>query len=467
MASTSLSLSNIGNVAIIFSLIATCIALIIHSFIAIKEHKYKTFQEITSTENIYHYGLIFYILSFIFISISLASLTIGFITHDYSFKYVYENSSNNLPTEFLISAVWAGQEGSFLFWLWITVLVGFILYKKPLRMLSNYALIPVFIFIINLLLILLKSNPFLLLAEVPEDGLGLNPLLEDFWMVFHPPMLFLGYASMILPFSLAFSSMIRREYDTWINFGIKYSILGILTLGIGIILGAYWAYKVLGWGGYWGWDNVENVSLIPWLIVIALLHLLIVQKYKKCLIKTNLFLAICSFILIIYGSCLTRSGILSDFSKHSFVDYGIGNYLLLFLLQFITIGFAPFISLFMDKKNLNEKSLGNFTLNREWGLTITSCLFISYAFLILLGTSYPLITSIINGISNSSNVSINYYETISLPIGCLLTLMLIFLPFLKWSNIKTVEWKKLISSFICSIILSFIVSLIYIIPELS
>ncbi|PJB72884.1 MAG: hypothetical protein CO096_06990, partial [Armatimonadetes bacterium CG_4_9_14_3_um_filter_66_14] len=225
------------------------------------------------------------------LAVAAAVLWRAILGHDYAYEYVVGYTSNDLGFWYLLSAFWAGQEGSFLLWAILTGAIGLFLSWRA----SDYeretmvwvALVQLCVFV----LMLLKS-PFAPVAgQVPSDGSGLNPLLQNPWMVIHPPLVFLGYAAMVLPFAFAMAALMKREYEGWVTRSLPWCGFAWLTLGAGIIVGGYWAYETLGWGGYWGWDPVENASLVPWLIGTALLHGLIVQKSTGSLRPLNFFLA--------------------------------------------------------------------------------------------------------------------------------------------------------------------------------
>jgi len=226
---------------------------------------------------------------------------------------------------------------------------------------------------------------------LPPDGAGLNPLLQNPWMIIHPPVLFIGYASATIPFAYAISGLLKNDYSSWIDRSYRWVLFSMTSLGIGIFLGAYWAYTVLGWGGYWGWDPVENSSLIPWLVIVALMHGLLLQKRKKVLVKTNIFLALLSLILVFYSTFLTRSGVLSDFSVHSFGDLGSSGNLIFFIIFFIIISVFLFIKRIRDmiSEPLGEKI---FTVENIICFGILALCF--YSLFILIGTSMPILSGI-------------------------------------------------------------------------
>ncbi len=361
------------------------------------------------------------------VTLASAFLMYLLLAHRFEVDYVYRYSSRDLGLGFLISAFWAGQEGSFLFWAWLTALMGWWLLKKSNR---EEASVMVFLNLIQVgfLAILIKASPFALLPEIPADGAGLNPLLQNFWMVIHPPVLFLGYAAAAIPFALALSALWDEDFSHWRQLALPWSLFASVTLGAGIIIGGFWAYEVLGWGGYWGWDPVENSSLIAWLVIIALFHGLLINKRTGALQKTNLSLAILSFVLVLYATFLTRSGVLADFSVHSFQDLGINSYLIVFMTASIVLGFGL---LWARKDVIPSAPFAVNGLNKENILLVTLILFLTSATLILIGTSSPILTGIFG---NPSQASIDFYNRVNLPLGILMALVLTVAPFLKWKE---------------------------------
>lgn len=384
-----------------------------------------------------------------YIVVGLITLASGFlfylfITHQFQYKYVYGYSSKDLPFGFLISSFWAGQEGSFLFWTLMISWLG-VLFLRKSKQFEYHSML--FLNIIQgfFLVILIKASPFATLSQTPPDGAGLNPLLQNFWMVIHPPVLFVGYAAATFAFALALSALIQRDFDGWIKQAIPWTGFTSLTLGMGIILGAFWAYETLGWGGYWGWDPVENSSLIPWLTTLALLHGLLVQNTKRSLKKTNFLLAIITFLLIIYATFLTRSGILSDFSVHSFTNLGINSFLVIFMITILISGFGIYL---LRHKEIPAIPIDKSAANRENGLWVSVYIFIASAFLIFLGTSSPILTGLVG---NPQNVETSFYNKVNLPVAILMALFLGIIPFLTWVEKKSLA---VLRRFIPSIILS-------------
>jgi cytochrome c-type biogenesis protein CcmF len=352
------------------------------------------------------------------------------MTQQFQVSYVYQYSSRDMTEFYRFSSFWGGQEGTFLLWATYTSILGLFLLRTVGSRLESWAMFFIVAVELFLLAILVKKSPFEVLEVMPPDGVGLNPLLQDPWMVVHPPTLFVGFSSLIIPFALALAALCKNEYGEWARRAFPWVIFGSLTLGAGNILGGYWAYKVLGWGGYWGWDPVENSAFIPWAITLGLLHGVIVQKSRGGFQKTNLALAIFAYLLVIYGSFLTRSGVLGDFSVHSFSSLGVNNYLIAFLLIFVVTGIGLFI------KRYNEipgKPISNEVVSKDVGLAWSVILLLSSGILTLIGASSPLITKL-PFFREPANVSIDYYATVNFPIGVLIALLIGIVPFVFWKS---------------------------------
>lgn len=394
---------------------------------------------------------LYYLLVF-FTSAATLYLFYLFFTYRFEYSYVYGYSSTDLPLFYLLSSFWAGQEGTFLLWLFFGVWLGLFLMKKDDEFESPtmffYVLVQIF-----LLLLLLKKSPFELVPGFPpEEGRGLNPLLQDFWMVIHPPLIFLGYAALAIPFCSALAALLKNKYKPWLRVGLPWAVFGALFLGAGIFVGGYWAYKVLGWGGYWGWDPVENASLIPWLFVMVLLHGIMMEKADGSLKKTNLFLAILVFLLILYGTFLTRSGVLADFSVHSFTDLGINLYLIVGMILFTSFSLGL---LLLRSARIKTPKVDRNVLSRDFGIII-GMLFLSVsAILILLGTSSPIITRLLG---NPSKVATVYYIRTNLPLGVLIGLLVGVIPFLAWKGSKIS--KRILAPVFLTIILTLLAFLL-------
>jgi cytochrome c-type biogenesis protein CcmF len=348
-------------------------------------------------------------------------------THQFQYQYVASYSSKAMPPHYVYAAFWGGQEGTFLLWALITCSLGLILlrWKHPLA--------PGTLFFVNLPLVMLglvtvMRGPFLTFAagKIPLDGQGLNPLLQDPWMTIHPPVLFTGFSSLVMPFAVAMAALVRRDYDGWIKPVLPWVVFSTGILATGFIMGGVWAYKVLGWGGYWGWDPVENGSLIPWLCNMALLHGLLVQRVTGSLRRTNFFLAITSYVLVLYASFLTRSGVLADFSVHSFVNLGLNGFLLSFLFLTMAVGYGTLILRLRDIPGPKE-ALGSFS--RESMMWLGQLVFMLMAALTAVGMSAPLITRLFGP---PSNVQTSYYNLVNAPLAIFMGLLLGVAPLMRW-----------------------------------
>jgi cytochrome c-type biogenesis protein CcmF len=345
----------------------------------------------------------------------------------FEYAYVSSYSSSTMPTNFKVTSLWAGQEGSFLLWLTMAALLGLWVKAKAKEQLGwvMFFFILGQMFLISLLVI---SSPFKMNANIPLDGRGLNPLLQNYWMQIHPPIVFIGFAATFIPFAFAMAALATNKYENWVKLTLPWAILSVCTLGAGLFLGGYWAYETLGWGGYWAWDPVENAILVPWLASVALVHGMILERKKRTFRKTNLFMAITAFLMTIYGTFLTRSGVLADFSVHSFVDLGYTGYLVFFLAAFTIISYGLLI---YRNKSISSNESGKSPLSREFAIYLGMLFLILSGFLVLIGMSAPLLTRIWG---EPSAVSMSYYVYTNLPIAIILGLVLGLMPLLTWQS---------------------------------
>ncbi len=379
------------------------------------------------------------------LSVVLSSLLllVFILQHRFEYAYVYSYTSRSLPLYYLLSTFYAGQEGSFLFWALAGAIIGIFLLSYTRNKHIEAEVMAIYVSIqAFLLLLLIAKSPFrsiwdafpgqISLDSVPADGRGLNPLLQNFWMTIHPPVLFIGFAAMAVPFSFAVAGLWRRRYQNWLTNAFPWILFAVLALGAGIMLGAYWAYGVLGWGGYWGWDPVENSSLIPWLGAVALTHTILVQKRTGGLKRTNFVLAIISFLLVLYSTFLTRSGILGDASVHSFVDPGSTVYAV--LVAFIGASAALGFGLFWRRRNeLKAASQKANLLSREAVLGIGAAVICASALAILFGTSLPILSK--------RAVEPSFYDQMNLPIAIIVAFLNGFALLLKW---KATQGKEIV-----------------------
>ena len=372
-------------------------------------------------------------------------------THQFKYQYVASYSSMSMPAQYIYAAFWGGQEGTFMLWAFLTCTLGLVLMRvkhdliKPAMMFLNLPLI-------LLGLVTVMRGPFLMFApgHVPPDGNGLNPLLQDPWMTIHPPTLFTGFSSLAVPFAIAMGALVRRNYDGWIKVAMPWVVLSTAVLSMGFIMGGVWAYKVLGWGGYWGWDPVENGSLIPWLSNVALLHGMLVQRVNGSLRRTNFFLAVTSYVLVLYASFLTRSGVLADFSVHSFVNLGLNGFLLSFLGCTGLLGYGFVLYRLRDIPG-PKAQLGN--LSRESMMWLGQLVLLLMCALTAIGMSAPLITRLFGP---PSNVQTSYYNLVNAPLAVALGLLMGLGPLMRW---REQDGKAFASSAVPSVVSAILITI--------
>ena len=343
-------LGNIGNAFVVLSLIAALASVIAYYFYS---------KEELTTEWKKFAGWCFSLHSFAVIGIA-GTLFFGLFNHYYEYAYIHQHSNNSMPLQYIMSCFWEGQEGSFLLWTFWNVVLGNIL-RKTIEAKWEAPTMVVFslvqVFLASMLLGIyigdykLGTNPFMLLRELPEnanapflqmenylaklDGRGLNPLLMNYWMTIHPPTLFLGFASTLIPFTFAISGLWKRDFVSWQKPALTWTFFSIAILGLGILMGGAWAYEALSFNGFWAWDPVENSSLVPWLVMVGAGHVMIINKNKGGSLFMTHLLAIASFLLVLYSTFLTRSGVLGKNSVHAFTDLGMQGQLVIYVLTFV------------------------------------------------------------------------------------------------------------------------------------
>jgi len=353
-------------------------------------------------------------------------MLVALARRDFRVDYVFQYSGLDLPFHYQLAAFWAGQKGSFLIWLLWGALIGLPLIPATGRR-SEAPVMGVYLLTqLGLLLILVRENPFKMLDRAPLDGQGLNPLLQDNWMVIHPPIMFVGYALAAVPFAFAMAALWQKDTSQWATRAFPWALAGFLVLGTAILLGGYWAYKTLGWGGYWGWDPVENASLIPWLFGTALVHGLYLERTRGRYRRANLVLATLVFMSVLYGTFLTRSGVLADFSVHSFVDLGISGWLIALMAFF---GGLSALLLAARLRSVETQSNEDPALSRGTFLVLSTISLLSCALVVTAGTSAPLLTRFL---ANPGQVGPEFYNRVNLPIALLVAFLLSLVPFLTW-----------------------------------
>jgi cytochrome c-type biogenesis protein CcmF len=366
--------------------------------------------------------------------VSVASLCLLYllITHDFTVSYVFSHVNNAQPLLYTLSAFWAGQEGSLLFWLWMLALLsGLIALRAGIsanairpQLLAALAGLQAFLLLVQIA----ASNPFVVQNIVPADGQGLNPLLQNFWMIVHPPVVFIGYALYAVPFALVLAGLLSGKLDAafWADLR-RWSLWGWLFLGMGILLGAWWAYVELGWGGYWGWDPVENSSLIPWLIGSALLHTAIAQERRGMYRLWALLLTTFTFLFCIFATFVTRSGIIQ--SVHAFGRSYIGYIFLAFMGGLL----ALIIALLYKQRGryIDEYETSNL-LSREASFLFVNLLLLGIALVVFFGTIFPTLSEALRGATATLNTS--FYVRASTPLFVALFALLGVCPLLAWGQ---------------------------------
>ncbi len=396
----------------------------------------------------------------------VASLFIIIYQHYFEYHYAYSHSSLHLPGQYMLSCFWEGQEGSFLLWMFWHVVIGLFLIKTQKMWeaptMVVFTLVQAFLASMILGIVIpgidlkLGSSPFILLRDaisdpifqlqpdfVPKDGNGLNALLQNYWMVIHPPTLFLGFALALPPFAFCMAGLWQKKYTDWVKPALPWTLLGGGILGLGILMGGYWAYETLNFGGYWNWDPVENAVYVPWLILVASIHTMITYKNSGTALKVSIILVIAVFVLLLYSTFLTRSGILGDASVHSFTDLGLSGQLLVYLL-FFTLA-AILLSIIRWKEiPSTEKEVS--TYSREFWIFLGATTLCMMGFQVLLPTSIPVYNKIITLFGGSSNLAppanqIEFYSKFQLWFGVAIALISGTGQFFWWKKIDKQKLK--------------------------
>jgi cytochrome c-type biogenesis protein CcmF len=368
------------------------------------------------------------------------ALVISAFRDDFTIAYIFHHSNRDLPAPYKFATLWSGQEGSLLFWSLLLSGYGFVLrlrYKTDPRLFAYASVVLAGVQIFFLALVNFAAQPFgLLEGPARADGSGLNPLLQYPEMVIHPPMLYLGYVGFTVPFAFALGALIMKyPGEKWIHITRRWTMVTWGFLTCGIFLGAHWAYSVLGWGGYWGWDPVENASLMPWLVGTAFLHSVMMQEKRGMLKVWNMWLVFATFWLAILGTFLTRSGIIS--SVHAFAQSSIGNW----FAWFLAISFAVFVFFFVkNKEHLRSEHKLESLISRESSFLFNNLLFVLLCFTVLWGTWFPKISELVQG--NKVTVGAPFYNRVAIPVALLLLILTAVGPLLAWRKTSFESLKR-------------------------
>jgi cytochrome c-type biogenesis protein CcmF len=390
--------------------------------------------------------------------------------HQFQYYYVFNYTSKDLQAQYLWAAFYSGQEGSILMWVLFSVLVGWALirwtpteYKAPVMVFMMLTQVFLLSMVLGLEIFGTKigASPFRLLREqmpnapifmndpnfVPADGSGLNDLLRSPWIVIHPPVLFLGFASMTVPFAFALAAVWQRKYREWVRPALPWALAANVFLLTAIFLGGYWAYVTLSFGGYWAWDPVENASLVPWLVGTAGIHTMLIQRRKDTGVFSSIVFAVLAYVLIVYSTFLTRSGVLGEASVHSFVDLGLYNQLLLFMLTMLGVGVVLIGLRFREMPSATKESP---ILSREVMAFLAALMLFLLGFVIIVGTSSPILGKLF--VENPTPPDIAFYVNWSMPFGIAIAVATVVGQLVWWR--RTESWENVASRVLVPVILA-------------
>lgn len=405
--------------------------------------------------------------------------------HYFEYHYAWSHSSRALPVQYMISCFWEGQEGSFLLWLFWNAVLGAILIRTSGKgslsrqweapMMAIFALVQAFLASMILGVIFgdsfkVGSSPFLLLTEampdapiftadptfVPKDGNGLNPLLQNYWMVIHPPTLFLGFALALVPFAYCIAGLWRNQPLEWIRPALPWTLVAGMVLGIGVMMGGYWAYETLNFEGYWNWDPVENAVYVPWLVLVAALHTMLIAKRSSTGLKMAIILTIATFVLILYSTFLSRSGILGNASVHSFTDLGLSGQLLLYLVAFVVL--AVILAASKWKYIPADKEEAS-VYTKEFWLFIGATVLCLAAFQVIATTSIPVYNKVLEYFGKVSNLAlpadqVAHYSKFQIWFFVVIALLTGIGQYMWWRKLENKKWDALITPGILTMLIS-------------
>jgi len=380
------------------------------------------------------------IASFAIVFLAAVVLVVAAFQNDFSIAYIFHHSNRDLPAPYKFATLWSGQEGSLLFWALLLSAYGLVLrlrYKTDVRLFAYASVIIAAVQVFFLLLLNFAANPFgVMQGTLPAEGTGLNPLLQYPEMVIHPPMLYLGYVGFTVPFAFALAALIMRyPGEKWIQITRRWTMVTWGFLTCGVFLGAHWAYSVLGWGGYWGWDPVENASLMPWLTGTAFLHSVMMQEKRGMLKTWNMWLIFSTFMLSIFGTFLTRSGVVS--SVHAFAQSSIGDW----FVAFLAIIFATCLFFYVkNRSHLRTEHKLESLVSRESSFLFNNLLLLVACFTVLWGTLFPVLSEWVQG--TKVTVGPPFFNRVNIPVALLLLLLTAVGPLLAWRRTSIDSLKR-------------------------
>jgi len=423
----------------------------------------------------------FYILHVLSLLFVVVILYILIFRHYFEYSYVWQYSSKTLPVKYIISCFWAGQEGSFLVWGICQAILGLFIIRKsgdwesPVMGIVSLSQVFVTSMLLGVSLLGYKigSSPFTLLREayagqpgtifdapnylqMIDDGNGLNPLLENIWMTIHPPILFVGYALALIPFAYSIAAFMKKDFQGWIRPAMPWVLLSLTFLGAGILLGGAWAYVSLTFGGFWAWDPVENSSLVPWLTLVATLHFMIVSRRQHFALLSAFLFSMISYIMVLYATFLTRSGVLSETSAHSFGDNGLTAQLLVYLLVFI--GLMLVFTVINVRKIMDKKK--DDMLSREFWMFLGSLIVALAAFQIIFTTSIPVFNKVFGTSVAPPTDNVGFYNRWQLPYALLVAL---FIGVSQFLNYTSNPWKETLKKAIFPAVLALLATIPFLI----
>lgn len=473
-----LGIGKVGNVFVILSFVFALLASISYFFAA------KDNEEAASWKSIARIAFRLHGVSVIGI---VATLFIMIQNHYFEYEYVWHHSNRAMPIRYILSCFWEGQEGSFLLWTFWHVVLGLILQitakKWEAPVMATISIVQAFLASMLLGVFIfdyrIGSNPFtILIREHPDFNIypffsmsdylqkienvprfsprGLNPLLQNYWMTIHPPTLFLGFASTVVPFAYAIAGLWKKKYSEWIQPALPWAFFGVMILGTGVLMGGAWAYESLSFGGFWAWDPVENASLVPWLTFVGAAHVMLINRKNPQSLFITFLLSILTFLLILYATFLTRSGILGESSVHAFTDLGMSGQLLIYLFFFVILAIVLIV---INWKHFPKSKEEEGLWSREFWMFVGAIVLLVSAFQITFYTSMPVWNKLFDLHKAPAKDVVTFYNTWQLPFAVIVTLLIAVGQFFKYKDTDiNVFIKKITLSFVVSIVLTALIS---------